>query len=335
MRTRLILAALALPALSAAQPAVPVNEWEVPWKNTRPRDPVADATGRVWFVGQQGNYVATLEPATGRFQRFEIDSGAFPHTVVVDRQGNAWYAGNRNGTIGRIDGRTGKVSRFAMPEGVRDPHTMTFAPSGDLWFTAQMGNVVGRLSPTTGDVRTVAMPTRGARPYGITIDSKGTPWFDLFGTNQIGTIDPATMRLRTFPLPDANARPRRIAITTDDKVWYVDYTRGYLGRLDPTTGQVKEWLNPGGATSLPYAMTVDDQDRLWFVETGRQPNRLVGFDPKAEKFFGVTEIKAAGSDRSAVRHMTFDRTSGQIWFGTDGGTIGKATVGTKSKPVSH
>ena len=165
--------------------------------------------------------------------------------------------------------------------------------------------------------------------------NKFSPWFDLFGTNQIGTIDPATMQLRTFPLPDANARPRRIAITTDDKVWYVDYTRGYLGRLDPKTGQVKEWQNPGGATSLPYAMTVDDQDRLWFVETGRQPNRLVGFDPKGEKFFGMTDITSNGASRNTVRHMTFDRASGQIWFGTDAGTIGRATVGSKSKPVSH
>ena len=106
--------------------------------------------------------------------------------------------------------------------------------------------------------------------------------------------------------------------------------RGYLGRLDPKTGAVKEWQNPGGAASLPYAMTVDDQDRLWFVETGRQPNRLVGFDPKKESFFGLTDIGAAAPN--TVRHMTFDKKSGQIWFGTDQGTIGRATV--VKKPIS-
>jgi virginiamycin B lyase len=335
MRTRLILAALvALPTVGVAQQPVPVNEWEVPWKDARPRDPVADHTGRVWFVGQQGNFVATLDPKSGRFHRFEMDAGVHPHNVVVDARGNAFYTGNRNGTIGRIDGATGKITKFAVPDGVRDPHTAIVAPNGDVWFTAQFGNVVGRLTPTSGQFKMVAIPTKAARPYGLVLDSKGTPWFDLFGTNQIGTIDPATMQLKTFSLPDANARPRRIAITTDDKVWYVDYTRGYLGRLDPKSGQVKEWQNPGGATSLPYAMTVDDQDRLWFVETGRQPNRLVGFDPKGEKFFGMTDIQSNGSTRNTVRHMTFDKTSGQIWFGTDAGTIGKATVGSKAKPVS-
>jgi virginiamycin B lyase len=47
--------------------------------------------------------------------------------------------------------------------------------------------------------------------------------------------------------------------------------------------------------SLPYAMTVDDADRLWFVETGVQPNRLVGFDPKTEHFISVTTSRAAAA----------------------------------------
>jgi virginiamycin B lyase len=340
MRARLAaVALLAVPAAVAAQSpsaaTVPTHEWEVPWKNSRPRDPMIDGSGRVWFVGQVGNYVATLDPRTGQFKRYELDAGTNPHNVVVDRRGTAWFTGNRNGTIGRIDAATGKITSFAIPDGVKDPHTMVAAPNGDLWFTAQFGNVVGRLNPTSGQFRIVQIPTKAARPYGLVLDSKGTPWFDLFGTNQIGTIDPATMRLRTFALPNDQARPRRIAVTGDDMVWYVDYMRGYIGRLDPRSGAVKEWQNPGGAASLPYAMTVDDHDRLWFVETGRQPNRLVGFDPKEQKFFGLTDIPSGGSKENTVRHMTFDRTSGVIWFGTDAGTIGRATVAPRPKPIGH
>ena len=189
------------------------------------------------------------------------------------------------------------------------------------------------VSHTSVRMRVVKMPGKDWRPYGIAVDSKGHPWFDLFGTNKLGTIDPATMQLKTFPLPSDRARPRRIAVTSDDLVWYVDYVRGYIGRLDPRSGAVKEWQNPGGAASLPYAMTVDDQDRLWFVETGLEPNRLVGFDPKAERFFGMTNL-GGGDQPNTVRHMTFDKATGVIWFGTDLGTIGKATVGSKNKPIS-
>jgi virginiamycin B lyase len=336
MRPRL-LAALSVAAVAPAvraQPAaepVPTKEWAVPWENTRPRDPMIDGKGRVWFVGQEGNYVAYLEPGSGKFRRYEIDPGTNPHSVIVDRAGHAWYTGNRNAMIGKLDPETGKVTRFPMPDpAVRDPHTHQFAPNGDLWFTAQNANYVGRLTPATGKVQVVKMPTPNARPYGLGIDQRGHPWFDLFGTNKIGTIDPQTMRLREFPLPNDRARPRRIALTSDGTVWYVDYTRGFLGRLDPKTGAVKEWANPGGVASLPYAMTSDDQDRLWFVETGLKPNRLVGFDPKKGEFFGMTEI--GGSGPNTVRHMTFDKASGQIWFGTDQGTIGRATV--VRKPVS-
>jgi virginiamycin B lyase len=329
----LLLSALPAAAQSRAD-VVPVREWKVPWEDSRPRDPIADAEGRVWFVGQAGNYVAYLDPSSGQFKRYEIPAGTNPHNVVVGPDGNAWYAGNRNGHIGRIEPGTGRVTRFPMPDtSVKDPHTMMFAPDGDLWFTAQFGNVVGRLSPKTGQIRLVQIPTAKARPYGLVMDAKGRPWFDLFGTNQIGTIDPASMRLRTYALPAERARPRRIAVTSDNAVWYVDYARGFLGRLDPASGAVREWPNPGGGASLPYAMTVDDRDRLWFVETGKQPNRLVGFDPRTERFFGETTIESGGG---TVRHMTFDRRSGQVWFGTDVGTIGRASVGAgERRPISE
>ncbi len=331
----LAVTALAMSAQPPAQGAktVPLQEWNVPWQESRPRDPVIDAAGRVWFVGQVGNYVATLDPTSGQFRKFALDSGTNPHNVIVDRRGTAWFTGNRNGTIGRIDARSGKITSYPVPGNVRDPHTLIEGRDGSLWFTAQFGNVVGRLTPSDGAVRLVKMPIDASRPYGIVLDSKGHPWFDLFGTNRIGTIDPATMQLRTFTLPNERSRPRRIAVTSDDMVWYVDYTRGFLGRLDPRTGAVQEWQNPGGPGALPYAMTVDDQDRLWFVETGRQPNRLVGFDPKTRGFFGLSAIPSNGSKANAVRHMTFDRTSGHIWFGTDAGTIGRATVGTKTRPI--
>ena len=49
----------------AAADTVEIREWTVPWANTRPRDPIVDAEGRVWFVGQRGNYLGMLDPETG------------------------------------------------------------------------------------------------------------------------------------------------------------------------------------------------------------------------------------------------------------------------------
>jgi virginiamycin B lyase len=245
--------------------------------------------------------------------------------VSIDARGNAWYTGNRNGMIGRIDGRTGVITRYPMPDpAAKDPHTIAFDAKGDLWFTLQNSNMVGHLVQATGKVTLLTMSSPGTRPYGIVIDRSGRPWFNLFGTNKIGTIDPTSMRVREYVLPDARARGRRIALTSDGGVWYVDYSRGFLGRLDPVSGNVREWPMPAGGTSLPYAMTVDDDDRLWFVETGTQPNRLVGFDPRTSQFFSRTDLGPATPN--TVRHMVFDKTTRTIWFGSDRGTIGRAVI---------
>ena len=157
------------------------------------------------------------------------------------------------------------------------------------------------------------------------MDPTGTvPWIALFGTNKLATVDPMTMELTEFSLPRGEARPRRLQVESDGGVWYVDYGAGYLGRLDPVTREIKEWPVPGGEGALAYGMAVDARDRLWFVESGPQPNRFVGFDPATSEFFGITEIESGGG---TVRHMHYDERADEIWFGADTNTIGRAKLG--------
>ena len=96
-----LLALCCLTAVSAAQqtPASPTDprEWTVPYgAETRPRDPYADAQGRVWFVGQNGNYIAYLDSRTNQFQRYEIDP-AHIRTISSSRKG--WSGSPAIGTI--------------------------------------------------------------------------------------------------------------------------------------------------------------------------------------------------------------------------------------------
>jgi virginiamycin B lyase len=322
--------AVRLHGLAVDPDTVPIKEWTVPWERSRPRDPYFDKrTGNVFFVGQVGNYIGRLDPRTGEFKRFELEERALPHNVVVDEDGSLWYAGNGNGHIGKMDPSTGRVTRYAMPDtSVRDPHTLTFGTDGDLWFTAQRAGYVGRLHKATGEVKLVRVGTGRSLPYGIEVDTKGRAWVNEFGTNKIAMIEPGTLKVTEFTLPDSAARSRRIAVTPDDQVWYVDYARGYLGHLDPASGRVSEWPLPGGPQSRPYAMTHDDRGRLWLVETGVSPNRLVGFDPTAKEFFSITPIRSAVNDagRNTVRHMMYNPATREIWFGTDANTIGRATL---------
>ncbi|MEX2467357.1 MAG: lyase [Gemmatimonadota bacterium] len=312
-----------------------LQEWTVPYEGSRPRDPMLGPDGKVWFVGQVSDYVAALDPETGSFERFDLTEGTGPHNVIVDRDGTLWYAGNRDRHIGHLNPETGEISKIEMPDGAaRDPHTLTFDSHGDIWFTVQGGNFIGKLTTSTGEVRLVEGPRvrsdRGSssRPYGIVVDAEDRPWIALFNTNAIATVDPETFELETFELPE-NALPRRLDVTSDGMVWYGDYRRGYLGRLDPATGEVSEWTLPSGEDARPYALAADDADRIWVVETGVQPNRFVGFDPRTESFTSVPVESGGGT----VRHMYFDAESNAIWFGADTNTIGVAKL-PPGRPVS-
>lgn len=322
-------AALALTLSSGAAggpaPAAPeIKEWPVPWDNSRPRDPYVGPEGNVWFVGQRGHYVAVLDPASGDFKRFDLDPGTGPHNLIVAADGTVYYAGNLASHIGRMDPDSGAVHKIAMPdERARDPHTLVFDGHGDIYFTVQGGNLLGKLDTQTESVTLVDVPTEEARPYGIIVAPSGTVWATAFGTNKLLSLNPESMSLREIELPREEARPRRLHATSDGRIWYVDYAGGVLGFLHPGSGIFKEYATPGGAGSRPYGMAVDSADRLWFVESGLTPNRLVGFDPVTESF---TQPAAVPSGGGTVRHMIYHEPTDAIWFGTDTNTIGRADL---------
>ena len=318
---KLILLALAGILAGSPLPAqqVDIKEWPVEWGG-RTRDPYVAPDGKVWFVGQEGNYIGQFDPATQALKRFEVEDGTHPHNLIVDQQGYVWYSGNRNGRIGRLDPRSGEAKIYMMPDpAVRDPHTLVFDGKGNIWFTAQGASRVGRLNMESGKIDIVNPHDAPANPYGIVVDAEGRPWFNLFRTNLIATVDPTTLEVKKYQAVPEGGRTRRIAQTPDGMLWWVDYSRGYVGSLDPKTGATREWASPGGSESRPYAITADDRGRLWFSETGPQ-KRLIGFDPKSEQFFSINEVSGN------IRHMMFHKETGTMWYGTDANSIGRAVV---------
>lgn len=308
----------------AGDGAVEIREWNVPYEQSRPRDPFVDDKGRVWFVGQRTHYLAYLEPGTGRFEKFDLEDSAGPHNLIVDPKGRVWYAGNLTSHIGRLDPGSGEIVKYPMPDPrARDPHTLAFGRENDIWFTTQGGNMIGRLDMETGRVRLVAVPTPKARPYGIKVDEKGRPWVVLFGTNKLAAIDAETMTLEEIALPRTDARPRRLEIDSGGNVWYVDYAKGRVGTYDVESRKFEEWPTPGGEGSRPYGTAMDKADRLWFVETGVSPNAFAGFDTRSKRFVEPTPVPSGGG---SVRHMYYHRPTGEVWFGTDTNTIGRATL---------
>ena len=324
----MVIAILLMPAVPAeaaeTKNPIEIREWEVPYDG-RPRDPFAAGPDEVWFVGQVNGYLGRLTPSTGEFFRRDLGEGAGPHNLIVDDDGIVWFAGNLNAYIGRYDPKTDKIERIEMPDPkASDPHTLIFdADQSHIWFTAQHGNFIGRLNMADRSVDLVPVQTKGARPYGIKVAPDGTVWSVLLGTNKLASVDTQSLAITEYEIPEKDARPRRLEVTDDGRVWYADYARGTLGGYDPQTKKFSEWSLPSGEDSAPYGTALDDQGRIWIVETGVEPNLFVGFDTKSEEVVSVTPVPSGGG---VVRHMMFDPDTGAVWFGADTVTIGKAQV---------
>lgn len=304
---------------------VSVDEWDVPFDDTRSRDPFVAPDGTIFFAGQRADYIGYFNTDSEEFDYHELEDGAGPHTVVVAEDGTVWYAGNRARHIGQMDAATGEITKYEMEDDhARDPHTFAFDSEGNIWFTAQGGNGVGYFDVSTGEAEVIPVPTEGARPYGIVMDPDNErPWIALFGTNKIATVDPETMELEEIELPREEIRPRRLDVTSDGNVWYGDYATGHIGRYNPEDGSTTEWEMPDGGESQPYAVRTDDQDRVWFSASGLEPNKLVAFDTRSEEFVASREIESASG---AIRNVVFDDQTRSIWFGTDTGHIGRAVI---------
>ncbi|HKU25496.1 MAG TPA: hypothetical protein VJQ54_08495 [Candidatus Sulfotelmatobacter sp.] len=283
---------------------VSIKEWSVPTPGSRPHDPLATADGFIWYTGQMANVLGRFDPRNGVIKEFPLKiAQSGPHGLTADKDGNIWFTANFKAYIGKLNPTTAEITQYPMPDpAARDPHTLVFDQQGTLWFTVQGADMVGRLIPSTGKITLMKVPTGRALPYGMVVSSKGIPFFVEFGSNKIGSIDPASLQVREYVLPHADSRPRRIAITSDDALWYSDYARGYLGRFVPATGKVSEWPSPGGPKSQPYGIAAV-RDVIWYSESGVEPNTIVRFDPKTEKF----QTWAIPSGGGVVRNMSVTR----------------------------
>lgn len=320
----ILLLILVIPALEAAADTVDIREWLVPWENSGPTGATVDAGGRVWFVGENDHYVANFSPDTGEFNRYDLRKGTAPTALVVDANRTIWFSSSKRRHIGSLNPSTGRIVEFAMPDKkAKDPMSIALDQSGDIWFTVESSNFIGRLNTTDGDVDLIPLPTKKVRPHGIVLSRDGSVWAAAAGQNLLLRVSQPGMSITEIRTPNENSRFRRIVATSDNKIWYADYELGNLGRYNPQNGEFTEWALPGGSDSRPHGMAVDKNDRIWIVETGREPNTLIGFDTETESFLTQTDIP---SGAGSVSHMHYYEAAGEIWFATETNYIGRAKV---------
>lgn len=304
--------------------SVDIREWLVPWEDSGPSDAMVGPRGRIWFISADNDFIANFQPDSGEFNRYDLQKRTEPVALLVDADRTLWFLSAGQRKIGSLSPGTGRVSTFDMPQRrARDPRSMIFDKDGDIWFTVSRDNFVGKLDVAAGTTSMIPIPTKNAEPFGIATGAGDELWVAAAGTNLLFRIDTEAMSITEFGIPQEGARPRRIGVTSDNRVWYADYARGRLGRFDPVRGEFAEWTMPGGDNSQPFGMAVDRNDRIWIVETGSIPNRLIGFDTATGSFLAETDIP---SSAESVSHLYYHEPAGEVWFGTQTNYIGRAIV---------
>ena len=314
----LMVAVSTLPATAQTTDTFDLKEWDVSWGG-RTRDPYVAPDGKVWFVGQAGNYIAYLDPKSGEQKRFEIEEGTNPHTLIVDAQGTVWYAGNRNGRIGKLDAKTGAIKTIMTGE-AKDPHTMVFDGKGNIWFTSQGSNRIGRLNMTTEKVdlvvpnETPSNPVRHRDAPGRAVRGAAPHQHDRQGGSR-----------RRWRSPSSSTRMK--AHAHDGWMCCPTARPGTATRRAATSGAstsppVKPRNGPPRAVAKSASLRADA--RMTRAASGSpkpvDAKRLVGFDPKTEKFFANIEVSGT------IRHMHFDHKTRMMWFGTDANKVGRIAL---------
>ncbi len=315
---------LVWPATSALGDTVDIREWLVPWENSEPGDAYVDKGGRVWFISQNGDYIANLSPESGDFSRYDLRKGTKPSALLVDNNRALWFASSKRRYIGSLNPATGRVVEFSMPSNkAKDLQALAFDAAGDIWFTVEKSNFIGRLDVVNGVIDLIPVPTKNVEPHGIVVNANNEPWAAAAGKNVLLRVNRIDWSITEFESPNKKSRFREIVATSDNQVWYADFKLGALGRFNPQSGVFTEWLLPGGENSRPVGMAVDRNDRIWIIETGEKTNRLVGFDTGTEQFLTETDIPSGGG---SIDNMHYYEPAGEIWFGTATNYIGRAKV---------
>lgn len=325
MRTTLLLLAL-LPAWANAggsnytitpgisQPSGKIAEWAVPTPKFA-RDPAPAPDGKIYIAVMHGNKLARFDPATQKFEEWNLPEGTRPHGLVVDEKGTVWMTGNGNGTLLEVpfvNGQPGKMVAHKTPSG-GSPHTIIFDGSDALWFTNQSADRVTRFERSSRKM--TEFETRDG-PYGLAMDKAGNVWFCQASGQRVGRVDARTGKVSEIDL-GSGSLPRRIAVAPDNTLWVVRYGDGKLTHIDAGSARVlKNYDMPGGEAGKPYAVTVDGAGKVWANEIGTDIVAL--FDPAKEKF----RVFPLPTKNVGIRKMIVDA-KGRLWYmGSHSGKLG-------------
>jgi streptogramin lyase/mono/diheme cytochrome c family protein len=191
--------------------------------------------------------------------------------------------------------------------GLHDVHVSPSMP-GIVWMSGNQSDSIVKLDTRNLDYEarvkrwTVPHPANwNVIPHGL-IELNGRVYWAELGGDRISSLNPATGEFKSFRLPTEGGGPHTLRADSKGNLWFSYYAAtGKVGRVNITTGEVREYQAVPSFSG--YGMTVDKQDRAWFV--GLNTPMILEHDPATDKIveFPIT---------NPARRPTVDN-DGNIW----------------------
>ncbi|MDH3610259.1 MAG: CopD family protein [Nitrosopumilus sp.] len=143
----------------------------------------------------------------------------------------------------------------------------------------------------------------------LTKDPDGKIWFNDPPRNQIGFFDPSNEEITTITLPKIapvidDSRTMMIQADFDGNIWIVINNKHKILKYIPDSNTFEEIQLEKG--SLPFALTIDDEGKIWFSETN--PGTIGFINPKN---FEITKF-SDGLPIKGPEALIFDK-KGNLW----------------------
>jgi streptogramin lyase len=173
-----------------------------------PHSLVIAPDGMIYLTDSIGAAVTAFDPATRKFENFEVEDGAlYPHTVRMDQKGIVWFSIAFSNQVGRFDPKTKSMKVITLPEspslsipGTSIPYGVAVNPNdGGIWYTKLASDKIGRIDPVTLAVKEYDSPVRGPRRQRF--DAAGNLWVAGFSDGAVAKIDVANWKAKIYELP--------------------------------------------------------------------------------------------------------------------------------------
>jgi virginiamycin B lyase len=244
------------------------------------------ADGKFYMTGSIGGDIVVFDPATGKFQSYNIGSHALiPHTPRFDSKGILWFTLYLSNQVGRFDPKTGHTTVIQLPNKIyrKELVDRTMAVygidinplDGSVWYTRLYANAIGRINPETLQVQEWDPPVFG--PRRARFDAKGGFWIPGYADGRIARLDTTTMKYDIVTMPtlasDEVEAPYAVAVEPKSQdLWVTTNMSDRMFRYTPST---KTWaafpMPTRGAITRDIVFTPDGKvcgvNNPWGVPT--------------------------------------------------------------------